>query len=122
MIPGPFFFRDNAMSSLRKLQLTKPNRIDAAVKSPAPARVKAEPIASSDPIATAMDQAAASVPRLLTPEAVADMLGVTERTLERWRMTGEGPKFCKLSRSTVRYQPNDIAAFVADRLRANTAQ
>ena len=69
-----------------------------------------------------MDQAEAELPRLLTPQQVADMLGLTERTSERWRITGEGPRYSKLSRSTVRYQRDDVAAFVAERLRANTAQ
>lgn len=62
------------------------------------------------------------MPRLLTPQAVAEALGLTERTLERWRITGEGPRYIKLSRSTVRYLPEDVAAFVADRIRTNTAQ
>lgn len=77
---------------------------------------------TADPIVAAMDQAAAEVPRLLAPSAVAEMLGLTERTLERWRITGEGPRFVKLSRSTVRYMVDDVAAFVAGRLRANTSQ
>ncbi len=76
----------------------------------------------TDPIVAAMDQAAVEVPRLLAPAAVAEMLGLTERTLERWRITGEGPRFVKLSRSTVRYAVDDVAAFVAGRLRANTSQ
>lgn len=62
------------------------------------------------------------MPRLLTPQTVAEALGLTERTLERWRITGEGPRYIKLSRSTVRYLPEDVAAFVADRIRTNTAQ
>ncbi|MES3055051.1 helix-turn-helix domain-containing protein [Sphingomonas faeni] len=62
------------------------------------------------------------MPHLLTPQAVAEVLGLTERTLERWRITGEGPRYIKLSRSTVRYLPEDLATFVADRIRANTAQ
>ncbi len=77
---------------------------------------------TTDPIVAAMDEAATEVPRLLAPAAVAEMLGLTERTLERWRITGEGPRFVKLSRSTVRYVVDDVAAFVADRLRANTSQ
>ena len=62
------------------------------------------------------------IPKLLTPQAVADVLGLTERTLERWRITGEGPRFIKLSRSTVRYTADEVAAFVAARIKASTAQ
>ena len=69
-----------------------------------------------------MDEAAGEMPRLLTPQEVGAMLGLTERTLERWRMIGEGPRYAKLSRSTVRYSANDVAAFIAVRLKANTSQ
>lgn len=86
--------------------------------------VAATPIAmpTADPIAAVIDQVEAELPRLLTPEEVAVMLGLTERTLERWRITGEGPRYSKLSRSTVHYLREDVAAFIADRLRANTSQ
>jgi predicted DNA-binding transcriptional regulator AlpA len=77
---------------------------------------------TADPITAVMDQAAAELTPLLTPQEVANMLGLTERTLERWRITGEGPRYSKLSRSTVRYMREDVVSFVADRLRANTAQ
>lgn len=76
----------------------------------------------ADPIAAAMQQASADMPRLLSPAAVAEMLGVAERTLERWRITGDGPRFVKLSRKAVRYCAKDVAAFIAERIRANTAQ
>jgi len=76
---------------------------------------------ATDPIATAMDAAIIAMPRLLLPKDVAEQLGVTERTLERWRITGEGPRFVKISRSTVRYKAEDIAAFINERLRANTS-
>lgn len=87
----------------------------------APRAVASGPSAA-DPIVAVMDRAAADMPRLLTPQEVADMLGLTERTLERWRITGEGPRYSKLSRSTVRYLRDDVIEFVADRMRANTAQ
>jgi len=75
-----------------------------------------------DPIVAAMDQAAGDMPRLLTPQEVGEMLGLTERTLERWRIIGEGPRYAKLSRSTVRYSATDVAAFISVRLKANTSQ
>ena len=58
---------------------------------------------------------------LLTPAQVADMLTVSERTLERWRMTGEGPEYVALSRKVVRYDAGALAAFVEGRRRVNTA-
>lgn len=34
---------------------------------------------------------------LLTPTDLARLLRITERTLERWRLTGYGPSYIKLS-------------------------
>jgi hypothetical protein len=58
---------------------------------------------------------------LLTPAEAAERLAVTERVLERWRSVGDGPRFAKLSRKTVRYRAADIQAFVSGSVRANTA-
>jgi predicted DNA-binding transcriptional regulator AlpA len=99
-------------------------------RQPAPSRVTIGPAsrppaaapAHEDPIFSAMDAAAADLPKLLLPEAVAAMLGVTERTLERWRIIGEGPRYVKLTRSTVRYLADDVSSFIMGRLKANTAQ
>jgi hypothetical protein len=74
-----------------------------------------------DPMEDAI-AAAQAMPKLLTPEQVAVALGVTERTLERWRITGDGPPYVSLTRSTVRYSEQALAAFVAARVKENTAQ
>ncbi len=110
------------MSGIHKIALAarKTPSLARAQRSVAPVEAPVPIVA--DPIAAVMDQVEAQLPRLLTPQEVAAMLGLTERTLERWRITGEGPRYSKLSRSTVRYLREDVAAFVADRLRANTAQ
>jgi predicted DNA-binding transcriptional regulator AlpA len=114
------------MSSLTKFKLARQPTAPLPVPTSAPSLSAAPKLPSrperDDPIAVAMEQAAADVQRLLTPKLVADMLGLTERTLERWRITGEGPRYVKLSRSTVRYLPDDVASFVAANLRDNTAQ
>lgn len=70
----------------------------------------------------AIDKAALAVVMapLLTPAQVADMLTVSERTLERWRMTGEGPEYVALSRKVVRYDAAALASFVEGRRRMNT--
>ncbi len=74
--------------------------------------------------ANAIDSAAAAAaaPRLLKPKDVAERLAVTERTLERWRASGEGPAFLSLTRATVRYTSEAVDAFLQTRVRANTAQ
>ena len=63
----------------------------------------------------------AAMAPLLTPAQVADMLTVSERTLERWRMTGEGPEYIAISRKVVRYDDRSITNFLEKRRRQNTA-
>lgn len=64
---------------------------------------------------------AAPAARLLKPAEVAEQLGVTERTLERWRQTGDGPAFLKFSRQTIRYRQAELDQFVEAKVRHNTA-
>ena len=58
---------------------------------------------------------------LLSPRAVAARFGVTPKTLERWRSTGEGPRFVRVSRRVVRYRRADVETFIAARVVASTA-
>ena len=73
-------------------------------------------------LAPIITDANVSVPTLLTPSRTAEVLGVGLKTLERWRSTGEGPHFVKLSPSTVRYRAVDLNTFVAERIKSNTLQ
>jgi predicted site-specific integrase-resolvase len=45
--------------------------------------------------------------------------GISPRTLERWRCTGEGPRFIKL-KGRVAYREADVEAFEAARLMEST--
>jgi hypothetical protein len=56
---------------------------------------------------------------LLETVQAADELGLSPRTLEGWRRRGEGPRFLKFGRR-VKYRPEDIEAYKADRLREST--
>lgn len=58
---------------------------------------------------------------LLTAPQAAERLGVTAELLERWRGTGAGPAFIKLSGKYVRYQQEDLEAFVEANRRHSTA-
>lgn len=58
---------------------------------------------------------------LLAPAALAAELGVTTKTLERWRMTGDGPPFLRISRKVIRYSKADVEAFLAHRIATSTA-
>jgi predicted DNA-binding transcriptional regulator AlpA len=59
---------------------------------------------------------------LLTSKQVAALLGMTDRSLERWRTAGDGPRFIRLSRRTIRYRRADIDAFLAARVYDSTAR
>ena len=48
----------------------------------------------------------------LTPAEVADILGVSERTLNRWHSLRQGPPRCKIGRA-VRYVASSVAAWMA---------
>jgi len=46
---------------------------------------------------------------------------VSERTLQRWRLEGVGPKFLKLGR-LVRYRKSDLESWSDAQLRSSTSQ
>jgi hypothetical protein len=89
------------------LSLRRPPTFPKAESSPAKAQVNSEsPNASGT---------------LLTPSQAADILAVKVNVLERWRSTGEGPRFVRLSRKSIRYRAVDLSAFVEGRVVASTA-
>ena len=55
---------------------------------------------------------AASSADLLDENEAAHTLSVAVQTLRNWRWKGEGPRFVKLGKRTVRYRRGDLAAFV----------
>jgi predicted DNA-binding transcriptional regulator AlpA len=110
------------MSAMSLRNLPNPNtwnpvRLPRAAVSPA----KPAPAPAAAPV-----EATGALPpdaaRLLKPEDVAARLGVSERTLERWRREGTGPAFLSLTSKTVRYAASAVDAFVAGAVRQNTAQ
>lgn len=58
---------------------------------------------------------------LLSQDAVAELLGVTVRTVERWREEGSGPPFVKIGRG-VRYDERDLIAWLAERRHRSTSE
>ncbi len=52
---------------------------------------------------------------LLTQKQLARRWALSERTLERWRCTGEGPTYVKLG-GLVRYRLADILAYEQENL------
>jgi excisionase family DNA binding protein len=59
---------------------------------------------------------------LLTQEQVAEVLQVSPRTLEDWRLRGGGPPFIKPSRRCVRYSRTALEAWVERQTVSNTTQ
>lgn len=95
------------------MQLRRPQPMPAPPppRPPAPAPAPAEPQAGREP--------APGV--LMTPAAAAARLSVTAKVLERWRGTGGGPRYVRLTSKTIRYRAEDLDAFVAGRVQASTA-
>jgi excisionase family DNA binding protein len=62
----------------------------------------------------------AVVEKLLTQKEVAHRLGISERTLERHRVTGTGPRWARLGR-LVRYRVSDLEQWVEASLRTSTS-
>lgn len=58
---------------------------------------------------------------VLSPKDAAAALGVSTRTLDRWRVEGLGPLFCKLGKR-VAYTECDLQRFVADSRRQSTSE
>lgn len=55
----------------------------------------------------------------LTEQEAAALLHVTVKAVQRWRYRGGGPRFVKVGR-LVRYQLEDLQAFVLAALRSST--
>lgn len=54
---------------------------------------------------------------LYSPKEVAEMLGVNEHTLYKWRAAGEGPPYMRLSDGgRVRYERETLRAWMQERL------
>jgi predicted DNA-binding transcriptional regulator AlpA len=58
---------------------------------------------------------------LLTQRQAAALLCLSERTLERFRVSGVGPRFVRLGKS-VRYRLRDVEAWLAARVVGSTSE
>ena len=59
---------------------------------------------------------------LKTERQAAHFLGVTTRALQKWRATGTGPYFVRISSRCVRYRRRDLLNWAEARLKASTAE
>lgn len=60
---------------------------------------------------------------LYSPKEVAEMLGVNENTLYKWRAAGEGPPFMRFREGgRVRYERESLESWMQGRLVTSTSQ
>jgi predicted DNA-binding transcriptional regulator AlpA len=63
---------------------------------------------------------ASVVSRLVTERDASELLGVSMRTLQKWRLQGNGPRFVKLGHA-VRYDVKDLEAYIEGGRRRSTS-
>jgi len=63
-----------------------------------------------------------SVQILLTVEEAAARLKISKHTLNRWRVTGEGPQFVKYGPRLVRYDEAVLEEWARKRLHGSTSE
>lgn len=61
-------------------------------------------------------------PTMLCEKSVARLLSLSPRTLRNWRVTGDGPRYIRISSRCIRYRPEDVEAWANARALSNTAQ
>jgi len=60
---------------------------------------------------------------LLTQREAATLLRLSERTLERLRVSGSGgPRFVRCGRRSIRYRQEDLDAYIASRVVGSTSE
>jgi predicted DNA-binding transcriptional regulator AlpA len=67
------------------------------------------------------DASVTSFEPLIGQREVARLSGLSESTLEKFRLTGNGPAFMKIGRA-VRYRPADVRAWLAGFRTARTTR
>ncbi len=59
--------------------------------------------------------------RFLTQKQLSELLGVSERTLERWRVEGQGPKFVRAGRRPL-YRFSDVDTWAQGQTFGSTSE
>ncbi len=58
----------------------------------------------------------------LDTKRLSEELGISCRTVEAWRISGDGPPFVRLGRSLVRYRRQHVDEWLAERLCRSTTE
>jgi predicted DNA-binding transcriptional regulator AlpA len=74
-----------------------------------------EKMASAPKFAKAVSSSAPAA-RLLSPDDVAQITGLSTETLAQWRSQRRGIPFVKISRNVVRYRQSDLDSFLDARI------
>lgn len=53
--------------------------------------------------------------------AAAEFLGVSHRTLQVWRCSGEGPRYAVIGPRTIRYTRADLRTYAKGRMKTSTS-
>ena len=59
--------------------------------------------------------------RLIREDEAADLLEVSKRTLQKWRVEGQGPLYVQLSARAIRYRRGDLESWINERVRSSTS-
>ena len=61
-----------------------------------------------------------TLPALINETEASRVLGLSVKTLRRWRWAGRGPRFVKIG-AAVKYEPPVLAAYIKARRRTSTS-
>ncbi len=61
-------------------------------------------------------------PERMSVEQAASYLGISASTMNKWRLTGEGPVFYKLGAKRVTYSRTDLDVFLKASRRRSTSE
>ena len=86
-----------------------------------PARSKPESAGSLDGLARGPPVDCDFWYALVDEKVAAQFLGVTDRTVQKWRQTGGGPRHIVLSSRCIRYRRIDLREWAEARLRLSTS-
>lgn len=59
--------------------------------------------------------------KLLTVHELATYLRISKSSLDKYRLTGDGPKYIRVGRHAVRYRMSDVEAYLASRVTTSTS-
>ena len=62
----------------------------------------------------------ADMPKVITAKVAAGFVGLSESTLAKMRLNGNGPVYCKLGRRVV-YRPSDLEQWLQSRVARDTS-